>query len=501
MSRKSILPAILLLATLSLRAQHGELDTPITEAQTKVEEVFIDGAREKLLGNWEKAADKFKEVLAQDPKNDAAAYELARVYEALKDTDKAVVSARNAVEWNPGNPWYKFYLADLYQKLGKDKEAADLYGQLVKSDPRNEGYYFKWAYYLVRASQPAEAIKVYDQLEKMIGVNEETTRHKQTLYIGMGDYKKAAKEVQDLIERFPKNIEYRHMLANFYDQTGEKEKATSTYQEILKLDANDARAQIALADDSKGIDDIKFLNSLRPVFEDPNTNIDTKIKEIIPYVTRLAETGDKNLGNSLLALTSLLTTVHPNLAKSHSVLGDVLYHSGQPDRALEEYKRCLELDRNVWAVWEQVLYIYLDKKDYQNLVSTSESALDLFPNQAIAFYFNGLGYNGLHKPNDAMGSLQQAVVMTAKNPMLRFKVLREMGESQYQLKKYPQAEKSLNEALLLNAKDPVSLERLGDVQYQLGKTNEALLLWQKAMEHGGKSELLQRKVLEGKLVE
>jgi tetratricopeptide (TPR) repeat protein len=499
MSKKYLIP-FFLLAALSLGAQGSDL-LEMTESEAKIEEVFIDGNREKLLGNWERAVVKFKEVLEKDPKNDAASYELARVYEALKDTDKAVVAARNAVEWNPANPWYKYYLADLYQKTDKDKEAAELYAQLVKMDFRNEGYYFKWAYYLVRAGQPADAIKVYDQLEKLIGINEETTRHKQTLYLGMGNYKKAGKEIQDLIDRFPENIEYRHMLATFYTQTGDKGMATATYQEILKLEPNNARAKIALAEDNKGSDDIKYLNALRTVFQDPGTDIDTKIKEIIPYVTRLAETGDKNLGNSLLALTSLLETVHPNSAKSHSVLGDVLFYNGQTDRALEQYKKCLELDHNVWAVWEQVLFIYSDKKDYQNLVKTSEDALDLFPNQATAHYFNGVGYNGLRKPNEALPSFQQALIMSTKNPPLRFNVLRETAESYYQLKKYPQAENSLNEALKLNAKDPATLERLGDVQYQVGKTNEALLLWQKAMEYGGKSELLQRKVLEGKLVE
>ncbi len=500
MSKKYLFP-ILLLMVLSLQAQQEGQVLPMTESETQIEETFIDGNREKLLGNWEKAVVKFKEVLEKDPKNDAASYELARVYEALKDTDKAIAAGKNAIEWNPANPWYKYYLAELYQKVDKDKEAAELYGQLVKMDPHNEGYYFKWAYYLVRASQPADAIKVYDQLEKMIGINEETTRHKQTLYLGMGEYKKAGKEVKELIERFPKNVAYRHLLATFYDQTGDKEKATATYQEILKLDPNDARAKIALADDNKGTDDIKFLNALRPVFENPETDIDTKIKEIIPYVSRLAETGDKNLGNTLLALTSLLETVHPNSAKSHSVLGDVLFYNGQPDRALEQYKKCLDLDHNVWAVWDQVLFIYADKKDFQNLVKTSEEALDLFPNQATAHYFNGIGYNGLHKPNDALNAFQQALIMSTKNPPLRFNVLRQTGESYYQLKKYPQAENSLNEALKLNSKDIAVLERMGDVQYQLGKTNDALLLWQKAMEYGGKSELLQRKVLEGKLVE
>ncbi|MBI5914236.1 MAG: tetratricopeptide repeat protein [Bacteroidetes bacterium] len=500
MSKKILLPFSLFLS-LSLAAQHEEVDAPITEAAVQLQEVFIDGNREKLLGNWEKAAAKFREVLEKDPKNDAAAYELARVYEAMKDMEKAEANAKNAAEWAPDNPWYKYYLADLYQKVNKDKEAAAVYEKLVKMEPQNEEYYFKWAYYLVRASLPAEAIKVYDQLEKLTGIHEEVTRHKHTLYLGMGDYKKAAKELQMLIDKFPNSPDYRHLLATFYEQTGEKEKATAVYKEILALDPNDARAKIALAEESKGSDDIRFLNSLKPVFENPNTDIDLKIKEIIPYINRLSESGDKNLGNTLLALASLLETVHPNSAKTYSALGDVLNITGQPDRAVEKYKKCLELDETVWSVWEQLLYLYADKKDFENLVKTSENALDLFPNQAVAHYLNGLGHNGLHRPNDALLSLQQALMMSSKNPPLRFNTLKETAESYYQLKKFPLAESTLGEASNLNANDPALLERMGDVQFQLGKQSNAVQFWQKALEKGGKSPFLERKVAEGKLVE
>lgn len=488
---------------MQLLAQHE--DEPgtatVTELQIQLQETFIDGNREKLLGNWEKAAAKFQEVLEKDPKNDAAAYELARVYEMMKSDEKALAFARKAVELNGQNRWYQYYLAEIYQKTDKDNAAAAIYERLSKSDPRNEEYYLKWAYYLVRASEPAAAIKVYDQLEKITGVNEETARHKHTLYLGMGDYKKAAKELEDLIATVPDDTGYRHMLATFYQQIGEKEKATQVFQAILKIDPSDARAKIALAENASGSNDIQFLNSLKPVFEDPNTDIDTKIKQILPHVNKLAELGDKNLGITLTALTSLLETVHPNEAKAYAVLGDVLFHTGQPEKAAEKYKKCLELDETVWSVWEQLLFIYADKKDFANLVKTAESALDLFPNQAVAHYFDGVGYNGLRQPNNALPALQQALIMSSKNPPLRFNVLKETAEAYYQLKKYAQAENALGEAMKLKADDTATLERLGDVLFQLGKESEAVAFWQKALELGGKSPFLERKVLEGKLVE
>lgn len=458
---KNLLLPLTLFISASLPAQklvEENLSAPVTEATVQIQEIFIDGNREKLLGNWEKAATKFQEVLQKDSKNDAAAYELARVYEAMKDLDKATANAKNAVEWDPSNSWYKKYLAELYQKTSKDLDAASLYEQLVKAEPYNEEYYFKWAYYLVRAGKPDNAVKVYDQLEKLIGTNEEVTRHKHTLYLGMGNYKKAAKELETLISKFPDNPGYRHLLATFYEQTGEKEKAAQVYKEILAIDPNDARAKIALAEEAKGNDDIRFLNSLKPVFENPSTNLDTKIKEIMPYIERLADTGDKNLGTTLLALTSLLETVHPNSAKVYSALGDVLYHSGQKDKALEKYKKCLELDDNVWSVWEQVLYIYAEKNDYDNLIKSSESALDLFPNQAVAHYLNGFAYNGKGRYEEALDALQQALIMSSKNPRLRYDVLNETGIAYFHQKKYAQSDNAFEEALKINSDETAALK-------------------------------------------
>jgi predicted negative regulator of RcsB-dependent stress response len=49
--------------------------------------------------------------------------------------------------------------------------------------------------------------------------------------------------------------------------------------------------------------------------------------------------------------------------------------------------------------------------------------------------------------------------------------------------------------------DPFILERFGDVQFKLGHQTEALEYWKKALENGGQSSSLERKIQEGKLHE
>ena len=477
---KYLFSSILLFSCLFVKAQPGSM----TESDTELQAVFIEGNREKLLGNWDKAIEKFEAVLEKDRDNAAAAYEMARVYEAKKDLESAEKYASKAVGWDGSNEWYRMYLAEVFQKNNKDNQAASQYEELVTQQPYNEEFYQKWAYYLVRSSQPEAAINVYNELEKKVGIHEESIRHKHTLYMGMGNTKMAAAELEKLIEKFPNNASYWHLLGIFYEQVDEKAMAKDIYKKILEINPEDARAKIALAEESKGNDDVRFLNSLKPVFEDSKTDIDTKIKEIFPYVNELASNGDKNIGTTLLALTSVLATVHPDDAKSHSVLADVLYYTGQPDKALEQYRKTLELDNSKWAVWEQMLYIYADKKDYDNLVKASENALDIFPNQATAYYMNGAGFNGKGGYKEALNSLQQALIMSSRNERLRYNVLIETGKSYFYLKQYTKSDDAFEEALKINGKDPVvlknysyylavrgeHLEKAKDLAVQLNKT-------------------------------
>ncbi len=518
---KYIFPFFLLFISSNAMAQFGMT----TEKEIDIEAIFIEGNREKLLGNWEKAISKFEEVLSKDRNNAAAAYELARVYEANKDLENAEKYAEKAVEWEGTNEWFRMYLAEVYQKNTKDKLAAQQFEELVKLQPNNEEFYMKWAYYLVRNSQPLEAIQVYDELEKKVGMHEEVVRHKHTLYLGMGNHKAAAFELEKLITKFPDNISYQHLLGTFYEQIDEKNKAKDVYRNILKKNPNDARAQIALAEDAKGNDDIRFLNSLKPIFEDPKVDIDTKIKEIFPYVNELAATGDKNLGSTLMALTSLLETIHSDDAKSHSVLADVLYYTGQHDRALEQYKKTIELDDTKWPVWEQLLYIYADKKDHKKLIEASENALDIFPNQATAYYLNGAGYNGTGEYQQALSSLQQALIMSSRNDRLRYQILNETGKSYYFLNQFAKSDNAFEEALKINGKDPqvlknysfylasrnanlekaqtlatrlneiapnhpISEHALGFVLYKMKNYPEAKTWLDKAIQHGGSEDPL-----------
>ena len=543
----------------------------VTEEQVQTEKVFIDASREKIMGNYENAAYLFKEVLKRDKKNHAAAYELARVYDVLDKTDKSIGSIKMAVAWDP-NPWYKMFLADMYDKSGKHKDSAKIYSNLVDTDPNNEYYYTKWAFSLVKAGNPEKAIKVYNSLEKKVGPRDDITRKKYTLYLGMGKPEKAIQEYKNLIKAFPSNVDNYHALAEFYTQLGQNENARNTYQEILKIDPQDGLASFALADAFKAEgNDANYLNSLKPIFEKEELDIDLKVKELIPFIQKIADSEDKSLAPVALELAHILEIQHPKEAKSYSVSGDLLYHSGKNAEALEKYKQALNLDKSIFSIFEQVMYIDLELNDYEDLMMTSNEAIDLFPNHAKGFYFNGLAHSYQNNPQKAINSFEQSLIMSRKQARLRFEILFRLGGEYHKLKKYPRSDKNYEEALKLNPKNynllntysyhlavrgeqlekakemsalanelrpnhpeyqdtygwilykmkeykaakewvgraiseteenvPSILEHYGDILFQLGDEEKAIQQWQKALEKGAKSDLLEKKISDRQLYE
>ncbi|MCO6480997.1 MAG: tetratricopeptide repeat protein [Phaeodactylibacter sp.] len=544
----------------------------VSEEDVNLQKLFIDANREKLLGNYDNAVALLKEILKKDPKNAAVAFELARSYEATEEDEKAVRAAKDAIEWDPGNTWYLKFLADLYQKLNRNEEAAEAYERIVELEPNDEFNYFRWAYFLVRADEINDALKVYDLLEKRIGVNEEIIRRKHSLYLGTGDNKKAARELERLIEAFPTDMEYRHLLASFYQQAGDEKKAEEVYREILAIDPDNAKAQLALAGGAKQPEgELQFLESLKPVFRQQGVNIDLKISQLMPFIQRVADTGDRQLAAAALELSSILEEVHPEEAKAYSASGDLLYYSGKKQEALEKYKKTLELDDTVFLVWEQAMHIYNEERQYEDLLAFSEQAMDYFPNQAVAYYLNAVAAHELGNNQEALSTLQQALLMSGNNGFLRMQVQSRLGLVYNSMGQYGRSDQSFEAALSLNPKSPEVLsqyayalaergerlekaremaalandivpkqsnylftygwvlyqmkdykkarewmeralqnggennsrilEHYGDVLFHLSETEKAVGYWKQAREQGSGSELLERKITDGKLYE
>jgi len=184
------------------------------EEHTNLTYLFYNANKEKITGNYDKAADLFAQCIRIDGRNDASMYELAQIYMGKKKVNDALFFARSAAEISPQNTWYQLLLAELLTQSGKYNEAIAVYEKLVKENPMRMDFYFSLANAYLFAGKAEEAIKIYDKLEAQTGVDREIVLQKERLYPKLNKTDKAAAELEKLIKVILKIWKHIHCLSN-----------------------------------------------------------------------------------------------------------------------------------------------------------------------------------------------------------------------------------------------------------------------------------------------
>ena len=191
------------------------VDLPEKE-QIKFKFLFHNANKERMLGNYQLAANLFKQCTEIAPKESASYYELAHTLENSKEPDLALEFAEKAIKLDPENYWYRVLYAHTLQRKGKSDEAIKQYKTLLKTNPENIDLYFDLAGIQLYSGKYKESIETFNQIEKQMGISEEISVQKEKIYIKLGDIDKAANEIQMLINKYPDELKYQVLLADLY---------------------------------------------------------------------------------------------------------------------------------------------------------------------------------------------------------------------------------------------------------------------------------------------
>lgn len=468
---------VLFFSSLSFSSFAQKTQVRISETEVNIQKIYIEANKEKLLGNDQDAIILFSEVIRKQPNNDAAAYELGKLYTKTGNKEKALSYAKKSMELAPDNIWYATKYAEILAENNSYDEAAAIFEGLTEIYPEQPEFYFEQAYMLVKANKTTEAIKIYEVIEEKIGVEERTSKRKYALYLMDGKTKKAEAELLKLTKTYPTDVSFLQILAEFYEQYGKKEDAKKTYQSILKLDPEDAVANLALAETIKASgNEGQYLTALEELFKKPEVSLDLKIKELVPYIRKMPEFKNQSVvRQQILDLGETLTAVHTTEAKAFSVYGDLLYHADENEKALAAYEKTLKLDPSVFMVWEQMMTILADLGQGEKLLKTAEEAMDLYPNQAVVYLMSGRGQALQKNHSAAVSDLEQALMMSARDKAMKNQIYAELGKSYFFLKEYKKSDNAFEMALEINPRDAVTLNNYSYLLCERGENLDKAL--------------------------
>ena len=140
--------------------------------------------------------EAMEHVIALDPKNDQAYFQLGALYDETKNKDKSIANMKRAIELNPKNAPALNYLGYTWAEMGVHlDEAESLILRALKIEP-NDGFFIDslgWVYY-----QKGDYGKAVEQLERAV----EITVDDPTIMEHLGDAYEKNSRLDRALERY-----------------------------------------------------------------------------------------------------------------------------------------------------------------------------------------------------------------------------------------------------------------------------------------------------------
>jgi len=522
-------------------------------------ELFHEGLRTKERRQYENAITIFEACISQNKNDDAAYFALSQLYGYTNQKEKSIAALERAATIDPKNEYYTQDLAIKYLATNNFKLASQTYQKLLKINPQNPDWLISYSECLLKSNKLKEAFETMEQLQLVLGETPEIVIEKYKIKRYLQQDKEAEQLLLKAIEKFPADKELLAQLIDFYFETKNDDAAVKLLFKLAKADPNNGNVHLTLAQYflERG-DKVNTYQELKLAFKCPEVSLETKTKSISYFLEKQV-----TLDTQVVELAVQLTKDHPTEAKVFALLGDIQSKNGKDTSALNSYHKAIELEPSHYSIWEEIVIMEYEFRQYQQLYTDCKKAIELFPTKNKLYLLAGVSANQLKKYSEAIELLEIGVEYVGKNVELKAEFYAQLGQAFFKNKQQVEANESFTKAIELaptnqlnlnnyayylacekieldkaermikevltispndahfldtygwvlfqqgkfaNAlttfqeaskfanKEPLILEHIGDSQFKLGNTNEALIYWKLALEKGSKNTLLQKKI-------
>ncbi|MBC7450681.1 MAG: tetratricopeptide repeat protein [Cytophagales bacterium] len=484
-------------------------------------------------GNNAKALTAIQAAVKSDNKNGENYIVLAKVYEAQSNYEEAVKTYKKMIAEVPGSEPYYYDLGANYIQLKNYDEAIKTYNKI-------EAYYGK----------SLELTRQKQQLYVKEGKIEQAAKEGQMLidaYPNELEYKVAQAEflyynnhrpeamqlLEGVLAKDPDNVKAHLLLADIYKFQNQRDKAFNEYKYLLSSPSVEATSKQEIV--KEAIVNAKTDSSRAQLLELADIFVKSDSDNslaIVCYADALFLNGKKKE-----AWTQYCKSLQYD-SNNYNVWIQVLsldYEFSNYDSLNVHSDKAVEAFPNQAALWYFRGMGAFNQKNYPKSIESLEETKKLAGTnnelkvtslimladaynetkqyaKSDAAYDEVLKYdkNNDHALNNYSYylSLRKERLPDAKNMAERV-VSRNPDEANYidtyawvlyQMKDYEGAKKQLDKAVK-NSKNGAILEHYGDVLYQLGDHKSALEYWKKAKAAGDASDLINKKIADGKLYE
>jgi tetratricopeptide (TPR) repeat protein len=381
---------LIIVSFVSILASFLSLSWGQQEGNIDYQYALIEAVKQKNLGNLPEALKLYNLVIEEKPDCAVAYYEMGSIYLGTNQLEKANNSLVKAYELDPANEWYTIAYLNALGGLERFDEAEDIIKRKIKEEPENIEWEYKLALTYFNLGKSGKAVRKLEKIEKDKGFSEKITLLKASIFESEEKYELARQEIEKVMVLFPEAIQFRIVAAELSLKSGDKEAAAEYYMDILEVDSLNIFALTNLTDYYREKED--YSNSfkfLAKSFSSPQIEVSRKLAILSFY---LSDEGHVHTYSSEIGdVMEVLATTHPEVSDIRLLATDFYIQVQEYSEAYKHLREYLELQKGSYNIHMQAIMLANAASLNEELLYSSDKALELFPDSADIRFFRGIG--------------------------------------------------------------------------------------------------------------
>ncbi|MCI0922194.1 tetratricopeptide repeat protein [Sphingobacterium rhinopitheci] len=407
-------------------------------------------------GNFPAAINILDQILVKYPTAAEVFYAKGLLLGQVGNLDGAITNVEEAYKIEP-LVLYTNYLVELYKSKKDWKKAVEVLTAARAKYPNDTALARELLSILGFTDQLDQALVVYNQ-EKDKG------NHTDTLDVALADvffYGNKNKEGIALLLPWSG----KSTLSSVYGRLGygylneKKAKNAIATLELGVAKSNDASLYLDLADAYKMEGKSKFtFDALEKAFKS------TDVQYVHKYRVMLDLLGVENKSltmDQVQSLANTLVLVHPRIAESHMIKGEILWKRGNTAEAKSMFLTAVGIAPNQIDAWRMLINVDLVMKQVDEAIQHSKEGLNANPGNPALLYFSGLAYLAKEDNASARQLLEAALNnSTNENKYLRSIIYGSLGDLYHKLNMDAASDVAYEEAIKLDSTNAVAMNNL-----------------------------------------
>lgn len=389
----------------------------LQEKELRAQQLMVQAMTQSFLGYHDKAIPILEEALKLTPSSATINSALAESNEHLGDFSSAIFYANQALLLDRSEIHFHRHLIHLNIQSDDIETAEILLTDLLKQFPTDIPSIEDLVEIQSLLGKPEKALQTQEQLIAINGPQRTDLEVKLHFLKVLQEWDTYESTLLQLEEIAPQYITYKQELALFYISQGRQEEAIPKLNAALEITPSDPYliSMLARLYESTGNNE-----EAQRLYESQQSEDISDPDAAYQRAFQLVNNQPTD-SSSILAAERMLYKVldlSPDHTEANTLLGTLLYESGQFKEAAPLLKTAVELNPRAQDTWHLAIDAALNAYEYQQARLLAEDALLLFPGQLPFLSLSAKAYIRLSQYENAQNRLDEYLDIIERNSVL-----------------------------------------------------------------------------------